>query len=332
MAVTKRLRYEVLRRDNHACRYCGATAPDVKLTVDHVLPKALGGKDEASNLVTACAPCNAGKSSSSPDQPLVDDVSSDALRWGQARKMAIDTWRAGRANREAQATTFGEAWDSWGSGEGDDRRTVPKDPDWVDSVTRWLDEGFTVDDLVSLIPKAMRKPRQGRRAIAWDERWTYYCGVVWRTLDEVQAGTERHLDPPAAPTGPAYAPGTHNLVDYGDMDPPFIDQPEQWLERDFCGFLWGPLDMNPWGRCVICKSVDEVGVSCGCVPCWIKALKETEVPGREADGGPLSFFDLGTAMVLNPVPAVGSCFSCGSASKDASGFCAGCRTGEAVAT
>ena len=28
MAVSKRLRYEILRRDNHTCRYCGASAPD----------------------------------------------------------------------------------------------------------------------------------------------------------------------------------------------------------------------------------------------------------------------------------------------------------------
>ena len=32
MAVSKRLRFEILRRDNHACRYCGQMAPDVKLT------------------------------------------------------------------------------------------------------------------------------------------------------------------------------------------------------------------------------------------------------------------------------------------------------------
>jgi 5-methylcytosine-specific restriction endonuclease McrA len=38
MAVSKRTRYEVLRRDNHACRYCGGIAPDVILTVDHVTP------------------------------------------------------------------------------------------------------------------------------------------------------------------------------------------------------------------------------------------------------------------------------------------------------
>ncbi|MCZ7413118.1 HNH endonuclease [Streptomyces sp. WMMC897] len=63
MAVSKRLRYEILRRDNHACRYCGATAPSVPLRVDHVVPVALGGEDHPNNLVTSCEPCNNGKSS-----------------------------------------------------------------------------------------------------------------------------------------------------------------------------------------------------------------------------------------------------------------------------
>jgi 5-methylcytosine-specific restriction endonuclease McrA len=54
MAVSKRLRYEILRRDNYACRYCGATAPDVKLNVDHVIPQSLGGSDKPDNLVTSC--------------------------------------------------------------------------------------------------------------------------------------------------------------------------------------------------------------------------------------------------------------------------------------
>ncbi|MFF0777048.1 HNH endonuclease [Streptomyces sp. NPDC003720] len=63
MAVSKRLRYEILRRDNHTCRYCGASAPDVPLRIDHVTPVALGGTDHPSNLVTSCEPCNNGKSS-----------------------------------------------------------------------------------------------------------------------------------------------------------------------------------------------------------------------------------------------------------------------------
>jgi 5-methylcytosine-specific restriction endonuclease McrA len=67
MTVSKRARYEVLRRDNHTCRYCGGKAPDVALTVDHVTPVALGGTDGPGNLVAACRDCNAGKAASHPD-------------------------------------------------------------------------------------------------------------------------------------------------------------------------------------------------------------------------------------------------------------------------
>lgn len=80
MAVSKRLRYEILRRDNHACRYCGASAPTVKLNVDHVIPQALGGSDKPTNLVTACADCNSGKTSSLPNAEPVADVEQEAFR------------------------------------------------------------------------------------------------------------------------------------------------------------------------------------------------------------------------------------------------------------
>lgn len=54
----------ILRRDNHCCQYCGAH--NVPLTIDHVIPKVLGGKDTWENLVTACIPCNNKKG----DRPL----------------------------------------------------------------------------------------------------------------------------------------------------------------------------------------------------------------------------------------------------------------------
>ena len=55
MAVSKRVRYEVLRRDNYACRYCGATAGSgAQLVVDHVMPVSLGGTDDPTNLVACC--------------------------------------------------------------------------------------------------------------------------------------------------------------------------------------------------------------------------------------------------------------------------------------
>jgi len=67
MALSKRQRFSILRRDNFTCRYCGAKAPDVQLHVDHKKPVALGGDDHPANLVTACVGCNAGKSATPLD-------------------------------------------------------------------------------------------------------------------------------------------------------------------------------------------------------------------------------------------------------------------------
>jgi|GEM_PF-1936037 len=98
MAVSKRLRYEILRRDNHACRYCGATAPGVKLNVDHVIPKSLGGADVPTNLVTSCADCNAGKTSSMPNAMPVADVNQETFRQAAELKQATlsdHLWQGG---------------------------------------------------------------------------------------------------------------------------------------------------------------------------------------------------------------------------------------------
>lgn len=110
MSVSKRLRYEVLRRDNHRCRYCGTTANESELRVDHVVPVTLGGDDEPSNLVASCHDCNAGKSSASPDASQVEDVEQDALRWSQAMQKAQDIAKREREEVAIQLEQFDDAW------------------------------------------------------------------------------------------------------------------------------------------------------------------------------------------------------------------------------
>jgi len=53
---TKLARKEVFRRDGFKCQYCGETAPN--LTIDHVIPRHLGGEHIWTNVVTACSLCN----------------------------------------------------------------------------------------------------------------------------------------------------------------------------------------------------------------------------------------------------------------------------------
>ena len=47
---------EIFRRDKYICQYCGNHAEN--LTLDHVIPRRLGGTHSWENLVTACAYCN----------------------------------------------------------------------------------------------------------------------------------------------------------------------------------------------------------------------------------------------------------------------------------
>lgn len=73
-AVSKTVRRAVFERDNYQCTTCGfhetdwhaAEAGDRRagnfLTIDHVIPWALGGTNDPSNLTTLCFDCNHAKS------------------------------------------------------------------------------------------------------------------------------------------------------------------------------------------------------------------------------------------------------------------------------
>ncbi len=54
-------RRHVYMRDAYTCQYCSAK-PGVKdLNLDHVVPRAAGGRSTWENLVTSCRPCNLRK-------------------------------------------------------------------------------------------------------------------------------------------------------------------------------------------------------------------------------------------------------------------------------
>ena len=60
-SISKKVRFEVFKRDKFTCQYCGKSAPDVVLEVDHIKPVSKGGNNSMLNLVTACFECNRGK-------------------------------------------------------------------------------------------------------------------------------------------------------------------------------------------------------------------------------------------------------------------------------
>ena len=176
MGVSKRLRFEILRRDNYTCRYCGASAPDVVLHVDHVLAEALGGKNEASNLITACEDCNLGKSATTVDDALVEQVTDDAFRWARAIKAAAAITAAERTGRRADEVRFLEMWNRWTAADSNGPVSLPSDVG--PTIDRFLALGLTFGDFEELVRIAMTSGAL--------DVFRYFAACCWNRIDEIQ--------------------------------------------------------------------------------------------------------------------------------------------------
>jgi len=62
-------RRNLFKRDRYTCMYCGSQPSNHEdLTVDHVVPRAKGGKSTWENTVLACFECNKRKADRTPEQ------------------------------------------------------------------------------------------------------------------------------------------------------------------------------------------------------------------------------------------------------------------------
>ncbi len=57
----------ILKRDAYTCQYCGRNGGE-RMTIDHVIPKSLGGRTVWDNVVSACRTCNLKKGNKSLDE------------------------------------------------------------------------------------------------------------------------------------------------------------------------------------------------------------------------------------------------------------------------
>lgn len=174
MSVSKRLRFEILRRDNYACRYCGKTAAEIELNVDHVLPVALGGKDEATNLVTSCEPCNTGKASIAPDSVLVADIEEKALLWDRALSVAVEHRLAALDEQRKLIEWFEDEWIFRHD------FAAPMPDDWEASLIRFAAQGLPVPEIDDALNVAYAAP------VRPESMWRYFCGVCWRKVETIR--------------------------------------------------------------------------------------------------------------------------------------------------
>jgi hypothetical protein len=101
--ISKKLRFEIFKRDSFTCQYCGQSAPDVILHVDHISPVSGGGDNDIMNLITSCQECNCGKGAKRLDHKSVLAKQKAQLDELNQRREQLDLmvkWRNGLMNVE----------------------------------------------------------------------------------------------------------------------------------------------------------------------------------------------------------------------------------------
>jgi hypothetical protein len=170
MAVGPRLRFEVFKRDNFTCRYCGRKSPEVILQADHVIPVAEGGGNEIENLVTSCFECNSGKGKIlltllSPEGDVTEKAVLLAERERQLQEYN-EVRRRMRERENADIQQIMEAWERlWGG------RSVDYFPN--EAQLRSLLNETTVYDLLDAVEIAAEKTSPSYARVR------YFFGVAY---------------------------------------------------------------------------------------------------------------------------------------------------------
>lgn len=170
-ALSKRVRFEIFKRDGFKCMYCGAHPPEAMLHVDHVIALAAGGRDDEDNLITACEACNLGKGARDLNvapQTLAQKAAEVAEREEQLRgyQEILDARRQ-RLDDEA-----------WRVLDMLHPRADSVPRDHFNSVRRFV-EKLGVHVVLDAADVALSAGRVSNRNV-----FRYFCGVCWNRVRE----------------------------------------------------------------------------------------------------------------------------------------------------
>lgn len=68
-------RINIFRRDGDTCQYCARSFSKSELTIDHVVPRSMGGRSTWDNVVCCCVACNRKKGGRTPGRANMELLS-----------------------------------------------------------------------------------------------------------------------------------------------------------------------------------------------------------------------------------------------------------------
>lgn len=172
-AISKRTRFEVFKRDEFICQYCGQHPPKVILHVDHIVPVAEGGQNDEDNLVTACDVCNLGKGA----KPLTDIPMSLAEKSARVKEREDQIRGYGEVMAARRERIEDECWqvaqvfiDQFQPAD----RSIRKDH--FQSIKRFVELLGVHEVLDSMELATSKRPGYDNAC------FKYFCGICWRKI------------------------------------------------------------------------------------------------------------------------------------------------------
>ena len=176
MAVTKRNRFRVFKRDAFKCQYCGRTPPVVTLELDHVIPVSKGGTDDTVNLVTSCFDCNRGKSNEELrllPQVVAVQIDNQEDRLEQLKAYYRYIKQEAKLGREAVQQVL----EKWHDGMGGLARH--HEQDLKRSIPGFLRRLSLQEVLEGVEITTSKSGRIG-------DPFKYFCGVCWKKIKDAE--------------------------------------------------------------------------------------------------------------------------------------------------
>lgn len=191
MAVGKRTRFEIFKRDSFTCMYCGRTPPVVTLEVDHIYPSSKGGTDEYDNLLTACFECNRGKRDGTLEYIPIAGVSvQEKLQAQQERAEQLrefnDFQLSLRKEYERMAIVVSDRWLIL-VGDDPDKFTLPESRM---ASLRMFVERLPIVEILDAVDIAFEKTHASK---TYDiNTWKYFCGICWNKIKRANGEGASH--------------------------------------------------------------------------------------------------------------------------------------------
>ncbi len=167
--IGKTKRFNIFKRDEFTCQYCGATPPKAVLHLDHIHPVSKGGGNSEDNLITSCFDCNMGKGAKLLDrkpEPLKDKAARIAETEAQ-----ISGYSKILAKKRERIES--EAWEVVHilTDENEIRK------DWFKSIMMFIEKLGVIETMESMDIAVSVKLSSHETT-----QFKYFCGVCWTKI------------------------------------------------------------------------------------------------------------------------------------------------------